>query len=95
MAAPAPDQTSSKFVVFQSLRGLLTLEHGTEYEIGQLRPHHTDCSRPEIPHLVRRIRGGEEHRPARPRQDHGKRLRQGRQRPGAPPGRKQRTSPCS
>ena len=38
---PSPDQPSSKFVVFQSLRGLLTLENGTEYDIQQLRPHHT------------------------------------------------------
>jgi hypothetical protein len=36
------EQPTSKFVVFQSLRGLLTLENGTEYEIQQLRPHHTD-----------------------------------------------------
>src|SRR5207247_2121668 len=49
MTAPASDQTSSKFVVFQSLRGLLTLEHGTEYEIGQLRPHHTDSADAKSP----------------------------------------------
>lgn len=49
MATPASDQPSSKFVVFQSCRGLLTLESGTEYEIPQLRPHNTDSANPSSP----------------------------------------------
>lgn len=38
---PNPDQPTSKFVVFQSFRGLLTLPDGSEYELPQLRPHPT------------------------------------------------------
>ena len=51
MAAPTPtpDQPTSKFVVFGSLRGVLTLPNGTEYEIGQLRPHHTDSADQKSP----------------------------------------------
>jgi hypothetical protein len=43
---PSTDQPTSKFVVFQSLRGVLNLDSGTEYEIQQLRPHHTDPGNP-------------------------------------------------
>lgn len=53
-AAPATppnngDQSSSKFVVFQSFRGRLTLPNGTEYEFREIRPHPVDPSDPRSP----------------------------------------------
>jgi hypothetical protein len=46
---PSPDRPNSKFVVFISLRGLLTTPEGHEYTIGKLRRHHTDRANPASP----------------------------------------------
>jgi len=37
--AEAEGQSGSRFVVFKSYRGLLTLTNGTEYEFNEVRPH--------------------------------------------------------
>lgn len=46
---PPSDQPTSKFLVFQSNRGLLVLPNGQEYDMRALRPHHTDPADPSSP----------------------------------------------
>jgi hypothetical protein len=48
VSSPATESTS-KFVVFQSNRGLITLPNGQEYEMRELRPHPTDPTDPKSP----------------------------------------------